>query len=338
MRYAGSKKRSPAAARIGGVACLSLVLAGEASAIAAPAAPDLVTIPSGLNLGLSSFFDGFTPTTPDSFALSNYTKFEHLDEITDSTGRASSTFNNPRLDVFVDVLQLIWVSPLGVPGGVVGVTVLQPLVSLDSHFDEPGLVLHDNGVGLGDTVFGPYYQSLPIIRDGRPVFSYRVEMDVIAPSGSYNSKRDINQSSGYWSLIPYVAFTALPTPDIEISARMHYIYNFETNNIPNPPPIPGFDFIDGQAGQAGWINFAASYAVSPDLNAGLNGYYLKQFTNDRLNGVSLPGSQKEELYLGPGIHLPLDHVNMLNLNAYFPIESKGLPEGPQIALQYIHIF
>ena len=232
------------------------------------------------------------------------------------------------------------VGSLQVADGVLGLTVLEPIVNIDSHFDTPGVVLRNNGLGFGDTVFGPYFQSLPVISGGRPVFSYRLEFDTIAPTGAFDSHRDLNQGSGFWSIIPYFAFTALPTPELEISARIHYLYNFETSRAANPPPIPGFDFVNGQAGQATWINFASSYAVAPWVSLGVNGFYLKQLTNDIVNGSSLSGTRKEELYLGPGMHFPFDgtNANILNVNAYFPVETKGLAQGPQITAQFIHVF
>ena len=307
---------------------------------AAPAPPDVVTLPSGLNLGLSSFYDGFTPVQPGAMAFVDYFKFEHLNEITSSQGSQSPAFNHPRIDAEINVLQFIWVSPVRIGAGVLGFTVLEPVVNLNSHFDTPGVVLHDNGFGTGDTIFGPYYQSEPIISGGRPVFSYRLEFDTIAPDGSFDSQRDLNQSSGFWSILPYFAFTLLPTPALEISARLHYLYNFQTQRASNPPPVPGFVFQNGQAGQAAWINFDASYTVLPQLGIGINGFYLKQFTNDYVNGQSLSGTEKQELYLGPGIHIPFDkkNKNILNLNAYFPIESRGLAQGTQITAQFIHVF
>lgn len=314
--------------------------AGQAHAAGSAAPPDVITLPSGLNLGLSSFYDGFTPVQPGTVALVDYFKFEHLDEITNQSGHASSVFNNPRINAEINVLQAIWVSPVQFAGGVLGFTVLEPIVNIDSHFDGPGVILHNNGLGFGDTIFGPYFQSLPVISGGRPVFSYRLEFDTIAPTGAFDSRRDLNQGSGFWSIIPYFAFTALPTPELEISARIHYLYNFETSRAANPPPIPGFEFVNGQAGQATWINFASSYAVAPWVSVGVNGFYLKQLTNDTVNGISLPGTKKEELYLGPGMHFPFDgtNANILNVNAYFPVETKGVAQGPQITAQFIHVF
>jgi hypothetical protein len=200
------------------------------------------------------------------------------------------------------------------------------------------VVLHDNGLGFGDTTIGPLYQSKPIMRHGRPVFSYRLEFDVNVPTGSFNSQKNINQGNGYWAINPYAAMTWLPTPKLEFSTRLHYLYNFATDRAPDPAPVPGFLFRNGQAGQVAWANFDGSYKVAEKLSIGVNGYYLKQFTDDQVNGVYVPDSKKEELYIGPGAHIEINRRNLVNVNFYLPVETEGLPTGPQFNAMYIHPF
>jgi Putative MetA-pathway of phenol degradation len=108
------------------------------------------------------------------------------------------------------------------------------------------LVLRDNGFNMGDLTFGPFYQAKPVMVGGRQVLSWRAEIDFIAPTGGFDPTRDINQSSGFWSINPYISVTVLPLPKWEISARFNYIYNFSTSRGADPPVIPGFTFRNGQ--------------------------------------------------------------------------------------------
>ena len=309
----------------------------QAQEVSAPVPPDAVTIPAGLNLGLTSFYDGFGKFD-DGFVFIDYGRYELLNQITGSNGRSSPAFSDPRIQVGVEVLQGVWVAPVHPFGGGAGLDVVLPVINLNSSFSQPGVVLHDNGLGIGDLTFGPFYQAKPIIMGGRPVFSWRTEFDVIAPVGAFDGSKDVNQSSGYWSINPYVAMTVLPTPKTEMTARLWYLYNFQTSKAPDPPAVPEFTFHNGQAGQAAWINFAASYSVTDKMSLGVNGYYLKQFTNDQVDGMSIAGTEKEELYLGPGAHITISPKNILNINAYLPLETKGLATGPQLNVQYIHPF
>lgn len=213
-----------------------------------------------------------------------------------------------------------------------------PLVGFDTHFNPNGIVLRDNGFGLGDIEPGIFYQHAPFLRDGRPVFSYRVEFDFIAPVGSFNSTRDINQGSGFFSLNPYVSATFIPLPGLEFSTRIQYLYNFSTSRFSNPPPVLGVTYGSGQAGQAAYLNFDASYAVAEKLSLGVNGFYFRQLDKDRLNGVSIDGSRVTQLYVGPGLHATLSPKNILNVNAYLPIDVRDTTSGPRFNFELIHVF
>jgi hypothetical protein len=324
--------------RLAGVAAAAIGLAAavQAQAATGPTPPDDVQLTSGLDLGNTSFFAGFGKSD-QGFEIINYSRYEPLNEFTTSSGRSSPSFVNPNLDVAVDVVQGVW-ALIPTNQGAFGFTVLQPIINFDSSFGPSGTVLHDNGLGFGDTVFGPLFQSKPIKRHGRTVFAYRLEFDVNAPTGGFDPKKDINQGAGYWSITPYAVATWLPTPKWEVSGSLHYLYNFSTTMAADPAQVPGFIFRDGQSGQAAWVNFDASYKVADKLSLGVAGYYLKQYTDDQVNGVSVPDSKKEELYLGPGAHIPLDPGNIINVNAYLPVETKGLATGPQFNVEYIHPF
>lgn len=319
---------------------LAVLPAGTATAQTATApaiGPDAVKIRSSINLGSTSFYDGFGPSEPGLTTLT-YLRWAHLTKVTDSSGNATPALVNPHIDSVAGVLQLSYAAPIEAPGGLFGFDFLLPVIGLSSGADAPGAPLRDNGVNIGDVTFGPFYQARPTISNGRPVFSWRAAFDVIAPTGGFDRSRDVNQSAGYWSINPYVAATVLPTPKWEISARFHYLYNFTTSKIANPPPIPGFVLRNGQAGQAAWVNFASSYEVFPGVRPGVNGYFLYQFQNDRANGMTLRDTRASQLYLGPGVSWEIARDNILDLNAYFPVQAHNLAVGPQLNLQYIRKF
>jgi hypothetical protein len=222
--------------------------------------------------------------------------------------------------------------------GAIGLDFLQPIVDLNAKFGTPGTVLRDNGLGFGDTMLGPFYQSKPVMSGGRAIFNWRVEITAIGPSGAFNASKDLNQGAGFWSLNPYLAASYLPTPKLEVTTRTNYLYNFTTTRASNPAPSPGLLFRNGQAGQAVWANFAASYEAAPGFSLGASGYYLAQLSEDKFDGLNVPNSRKEELYIGPGFHWAASRDDVLNANGYMPVESRNRPQGPKLSLQYIHSF
>jgi hypothetical protein len=310
--------------------------------------------PFELNLGQSSFFDGFG-RNKEGFVFLVYALYSASRSINGNDGKALPTFNNPRIDAFILVNQGVYVFPQTVFWGAAnpGFQIVLPLVAFSTSFDPPppppGIQLKDNGVGLGDMVIGPVLQFKPIMAAGRPVFSQRFEFDVIAPTGFYDPNKDLNQGDNYTSLNPYWAITVLPLPRLEVSTRLHYLYNFTNNRPANPPPVmPAVQ--SAQAGQAFWANFALSYEVIERLHLGANGYYFKQFTDDRYtyadgthnNGQSVrplgDTGQAHFLTLGPGAYWEIRKEDKLFANAYFTVFAENRPSVTVFNIHYIHEF
>lgn len=296
--------------------------------------------PAGINLGGTSFFDGFGPTEP-GLAYLGYYQYSQLNHIEDNNGNDSPAFKNPKINVLLMLNQLAYTTSKTFFNGSahLGFTGLLPLLHFDTSFDPASPVKLSSSNGFGDLTFGPYLQFNPVMSGGRPVFSQRIEFDVIAPIGKYSTTTDINPSSNFWSLNPYWAGTWLPTPKTEVSARIHYLYNFSNNN----PGLPGVS--STKAGQATWVNFTASYAVKPNLNVGLNGYYFKQFTNDTYdytNGTSDTGLQfgdtgKASLFaIGPGVFWRPNGKDIWEFNLYVQTDATNHTRGNVFNIHWVH--
>jgi hypothetical protein len=299
--------------------------------------PDLIKQAGALNLGGTSFYDGFG-RLEEGFTFLQYFHYADLSNSTLANGAQNPALNQPIIQSEATLEQLAFTTPWRPFGGAVAFSAAVPVVNFQTHFSTPGTVLRDNGLGIGDVTFGPIYQSPVYMSGGRPVFSWRVQLQIIAPAGEFNVQKDINQGSGFWVVNPYYTFTWLPIPKWEVSARLHYVYNLRTDNFADPPPVPGLVYRNAQAGQAGFVNFAASYAFSDRVAVGVNGFYLQQFTDDRLNGANIAGSRERFLYIGPGAHLTLNESNTFNMNFNLPVFADDVTSGPQINLQLIHKF
>lgn len=307
------------------------------SAAAAQSLPATVKLFSGNNLGSTSFFDGFGPQSP-GFTLIDYFRYNDYTSINDNNGNESARFNDPHIQSYTNVFHLSYASPLHVPGGLVGAELLLPLTGLSATTASSGQSLTDNGFGLGDITFGAFYQAFPLIRGGRPIFSWRAAIDFIAPTGGFDRSVDVNQSSGYWTFNPYFAFTALPLPLWELSGRLQYFHNFSTDRASDPPQYPGFTFENGRAGDAVEMNFATSYQLVRGFNVGLNGYVVAQIQDDTTNDVTVADSRARELYLGPGVSVKVTQADTINVNVYCPIIADNVSAGTEVNVQYIHPF
>ena len=291
--------------------------------------------PTGINLGGTSFMDGFGRNDP-GFTLIELYQYKDINKISDYGGDQKVIFNDPKVESQALTSLLSYTSPYRLLGGNLGFEALLPLVHVKATEKDDSMVPFDSdsGTRFGDVTFGPYLQMDPVIRDGRPVFVQRFALTAIAPTGSYNDKRAATVGSGFWSFNPYWAMTYMPTPKVEMSTRLHYLYN-GTNNSPNAP-APGIESF--KAGEAVWANFTTSYEIWEHVRVGVNGYYFKQISDDKENGHHVSDSRTTSFAIGPGATWQVDSKNILFVNAYNPVTAKNTISGFSLGLRWIHVF
>ena len=316
---------------------LAILFDGTPARAQASRPPDVVKLPTNLDTGGSSFYDGFGRTDP-GFIFLNFARWNHLTSIKDASGHNSAAFASPQIDVFNNLFHVVYVSPIEVPDGALTFEVLMPVTGFQTKFGSSGVSLHDGGWNVGDLTFGTDYQSRVRTIGQDIVLSYRAGLDVLAPTGKFDSRLDLNQGAGFWSIAPYLAVTVLPIPKWEVSARITYDYNFSTTRGSNPPPAPGFSFVSGQAGQAIDLNFASSYELWDGVRPGVSGFWLQQLNDDKTNGIAVLGSLEEQLFLGPGLSWQTDQSTVMNFNLYLPVRVENAPSGTELNWQVIHKF
>lgn len=267
-----------------------------------------------VNTGIASFVDGMP--APRGLKFQEFFVFATADKINDSKGNEISGL--PDVDLFVYASQIVYTPEKNVPliNAQLDLTVVQLFVLDELKFDA-------NGTGIGDMFIGPAFQWDPIVVDGKPVFAHRLELDAIIPVGQYNANRLTNPSSNFFSFNPYWAATFLLTERWAASTRLHYLWN-APNDDPNKVLFPGAG--STQAGQAFHMNFASSYSVTRPLRVGLAGYYLRQFTDSKVDGKDVTGTRQEVLGVGPGMFYEFSQGIMV-MNAYADLFSKNRIQG-----------
>jgi hypothetical protein len=326
------------------------VAGGSAWAHAQAALPDVVKPPPSINLGSTSFYDGFGRVKPGVTVL-QYFRWAHGTEISDIHGNENAKFITPRIDSFPSLTQVIVASRWHPLGGTAGLSILVPLVEVQDSFaaDSPK-TLSVHGFSVGDIIAGPTFQSKSFIHraaiesssetpiEPHPYLAYRVQFLMQVPNGGFDPAKSINPGSGYWAVIPYLAVTSIPRQKYELSTRLHYQYNLPTSKIANPPPIPHLVYVNGQAGQLVYANFTGSYRFSRKLYLGANSYGVYQLSPDKTNGIDVSRARETQFYLGPGGGYDFARSDTLNVNLYLKVEAHNAVSGPSLQMLYIHRF
>lgn len=275
---------------------------------ASRAAPASVSLPTGMNLGSTSFYDGMGGQPGDS-AWQVYYAHTSNKGLKDNSGNDVPIFNDPRLKVRVLINQYshLFKTEKKYLGGHPGVDIIVPIAHLDADFDTappfPGLSLDDaSGVKLGDPSISLFLQYDPIMINGNPVFASRVNAGFTAPLGSYDKNKDINVGNNFWSFNAYWAMTLFLSPKWSISLRPTYYYNFKNDDPASSAPLDAY-IKDTQAGQSFSTNYNIAYRVNDVLSVGINGYYLKQLSDDKVSGKRVDNSREQSFAYGPGAML-----------------------------------
>jgi len=296
-------------------ACVALVLA---------AGPVLALGQPNVNLGFTSFLDGAPPAGPGLY-LSEYLQFYTAGQINDASGDKIAPLEG--VDAWVLMNQLIYQSDQPVLfGGKWGLNVMLPMVSLDAD------VLPDSGKGMGDLLVGPYIQWDPIMGANGPLMVNRVELQMVFPTGEYDSDNLLNAGSNHFSFNPYWAATVFLGPKATVSWRLHYLWNGKNDDS----NLGGEDLEPGDAVHA---NFAAAYEVLPkQLRLGVNGYWFDQISDTKIDGNKVEALEEKVFAIGPGAVWHFSQDSHLFLNAYFETDSESRPEGERYNLRFVHHF
>ena len=281
-----------------------------------------------VNLGFTSFLDGGPPAGPGVY-FTEYLQWYTSDRFTDQGGH-KTPLPIDRLQAWVSLNQLIYQSNKSVLlGGKWGLDLIQPLVAFDAR---PQGTTSLTESGPGDLLVGPFIQWDPIMGEKGPVFMHRIEFQMLLPTGRYDPNALLNAGSNFFSIDPYWAGTWFMLPQWTTSWRVHYLWNDVNHN-------PSGGFSTTQAGQAVHLNFASEYELVPKhVRVGVDGYYLKQFTDMKADGDNVPDTREQVVGVGPGLVWHVSQNDHLFANVYFELGAENRPEGQRYNLRWVHHF
>lgn len=278
-----------------------------------------------VNLGLSSFLDGGPLRPTPGWYWTQTTQYYHADKFVNSKGKPLGGVCTPNFKSWVAISQLIYQSSYKILKGNVGIDGVLPIV-LTSNLKRNRVNITNSGNGFGDLVLGLYLQWDPIKHNNRPVFIHRLEFDISFPTGKYK-KCTINPGNGFLFIDPYWAGTLFLTKRLATSWRLHYLWSSrdKKTNI--------------KAGDAIHLNYTVEYElISDKVWIGINGYYLKQIQDSKINNLNIPKSREQVFAIGAGaLYLKPNDIYFF-VNIYFESKVRNRPQGKSLVLRFIKHF
>jgi hypothetical protein len=277
-----------------------------------------------VNLGYSNYLDG---VAGPGWRLQEITVFYQAAKVRGADGQTVASPSD--VTAVASQTQVGFLARRRIWGAYWGADIQLPIARIETRLGPRRKMAE---TGLGDLIVSPLilqWPRRPLF--GRP-FSQRLSLTAILPTGDYESSRPVNLGDHAIHFNPYYAATWELTPQWDLTARLHYLWNGKNSD---PPVAMGANSI--QAGQAIHANFSTSYALTPDLRVGLGGYALRQLTGDKIDRVALRRSRERVIAVGPGL-MWRQAGTMLAANIYTEFGARNRPEGTRISIRWAKAF
>lgn len=228
-------------------------------------------------VGVEQHMMGAFPPEPGFYSL-NYAQHYSANRLRGNDG--SKAVDDFDLEADVLASRFVYISDKRFLGGRLGAHVLVPFVDLDVRLNGRT----DSDKGMGDIVFSPLLGY-----DFSPEFHAIFALDVVAPTGRYDSKKLANIGRNYWAIEPVAAFSYVQPNGVNADIKLMYDFNFENHET------------DYKSGQEFHFDYDLGWGFANRWVAGIGGYAYWQVTNDRIHGEEVHDNKSKALGIGPAI-------------------------------------
>jgi len=252
--------------------------------------------------GAENFFAGAVP--PPGTYFINYATYYTARRFRDGSG--NSAVPGFKLDVVANGFRFLHVTHVQLLGGNLAINTIVPILRVDVSV--PGASQRKEG--LGDILVDP----IAVVWHSKNYHSVAA-IETFVPTGDYDKADLANLGRNYWTYGPMYSGTYLTDDGFEASFRLQYDINTRNNAT------------DYRSGNEFHVDYALAQSFG-NWSLGLNGYYYKQMTDDKVAGVKVgpDGNRGQVFAWGPAVRY---QYKKLNFVAAYQRETnvKNRPEG-----------
>jgi hypothetical protein len=202
------------------------------------------------------------------------------DEVRDAKGNNLALPPDFKIRATAVVPRVVWVPGVNVLGGDLVVHAIAPLVSLKITAGGAS----QSKTGLGDMTVGAgvgYHHS--------PNLHSVVALDAYLPTGSYTKGDMANIGKNHTAIEPVYALSYIDPNGINADIKLGVIFNQRNSAT---------DYKDGNEFH---FDYGLGWGLGNGWTVGVGGYYAKQLSNDKIAGVSTPGTKYSGMSIGPNV-------------------------------------
>ncbi len=266
---------------------------------------------------------------PKGLYYLGYLQYYEADRFNDGKGNAGM-LPDFKVKVEAAVNRLVWVSDKKILGADYAMHLIVPVVNVDARI--AGAT--GNRTGVSDVTFNPMILGWHFPNGVHVITG----LDINIPVGSYDPGSIANFSRHYWNVEPILAL-AYHKKNLQIDVKMMYDINFKNKNA----QINGFNptGADYRTGNEFHLDYAATYAVKPNVQLGVAGYFYKQTTGDRVDNAAaqatidaMGGFKGETFAGGPTARVGLGKVQLIGTWQH-EFHSEYRPQGDKFWIKAI---
>ncbi len=279
--------------------------------------------PVTLNLGFTNILEGGPIRPTSGWYWFQYFDYYHAHDFLDYNGKPLGCVRGPNLNTIFGLTEFIYQSEskpfLNAKAGI----DIQIYYALYSKIEKNSLGLSDSGNGFSDPYIGLFLQWDPIMKGEDPLFVHKLELAASFPAGKFKRGYFFNPGNGCYYINPNWAATLYITPHWALSTTLNYVWSSQKK------------YTGVQPGQAIFLNYSMEYECLKNFWLSVCGYYLGQFTNNKLYGMTVPNSREQVFSIGPGALYTLgDDINFFSY-IYFEQKVKNRSQGINFFLRWV---
>ncbi|MCA8095564.1 transporter [Burkholderia anthina] len=265
-------------------------------------------------VGVNTVLNGILPAPGDTQYF-NYSQYYSASKFAGANG--NSAVPGFHVSVVAEVPRVVhtWGATLG-PFSISS-SVIVPI--LYTYLATPGGM--GNRTALGDVILEPL--MINYVNASHTFFAF-FSPSFAVPSGSYSVSRIANTGLNTYAFLPYLSTTWFPNRDWEISTTTLLEINSPNHSTNyHSGALVDFDYVIG-------------YSLNQKVQIGVQGSFLKQFTDDTVNGVTVNGDgfRGQSVAIGPQLRYMWGPASGIVIKYQHEFAVRNRPQGDKLWVQF----